>query len=37
MVEAEDDRDWEEQELEIETIKSIFSEEELNIKREKPY
>ena len=36
MVEAED-IDWEEQELEIETLKSIFNEDELNIKREKPY
>ena len=37
MVEPEDERDWEEQELEIETLKSIFDETELNIKREKPY
>ena len=37
VSEGEDDRDWEEQELEIETLKSIFVEEELNIKKEKPY
>ena len=37
MVESGDDRDWEEQEIEVETLKSIFVEEELNIKREKPY
>lgn len=36
MVE-EDERNWEEQEMEIETLKSIFNEEELTIKREKPY
>ena len=37
MVSSEDDRDWEDQELEIETLKSMFEEEELNIKKEKPY
>ena len=37
VSDGEDDRDWEEQELEVETLKSIFVEEELNIKREKPY
>lgn len=36
MVEG-DDRDWEDQEMEIETLKSIFAEEELDIKKEKPY
>jgi hypothetical protein len=36
MVE-EDDSKWEEQEIEIETLKSIFVEEELEIKKEKPY
>ena len=38
MVDVEeDDAKWEEQELEMDTLKSIFVEEELNIKREKPY
>lgn len=36
MVE-EDDRDWEEQEIEIETLKSIFEEAEFEMKRERPY
>ena len=36
MVE-EDDSKWEEQEIEVESLKSIFEEEELIIKREKPY
>ena len=36
MVE-EDDSKWEEQEIEVESLKSIFEEEELVIKREKPY
>ena len=36
MVE-EDDSKWEEQEIEIETLKIIFVEEELQIKKEKPY
>ena len=36
MVE-EDDAMWEEQETEIETLKCIFEENELTIKREKPY
>ena len=37
MVEEEDDPKWEEQETEIETLKCIFNENELTIKREKPY
>lgn len=36
MVEEDDSR-WEEQETEMETLKCIFVEEELLIKREKPY
>ena len=34
---VEEDEKWEEQETEMETLKCIFSEEELTIKREKPY
>ena len=34
---VEEDEKWEEQETEMETLKCIFSEEELVIKREKPY
>lgn len=34
---AEADDIWEEQEMEMETLKCIFSEEELTIKKEKPY
>lgn len=34
---AEADDQWEEQEMEMETLKCIFSEEELSIKKEKPY
>ena len=37
MVEEEDDAKWEEQETEIETLKCIFIDDELTIKREKPY
>ncbi len=38
MVESDqDDSKWEEQELEMETLKSIFDESELTFKREKPY
>ena len=36
MVDSDDPK-WEEQELEMDTLKSIFEENELNIKREKPY
>jgi len=36
MVEEDDSR-WEEQEIEIETLKSIFEEAEFEMKREKPY
>ena len=34
---VDEDTKWEDQELEMDTLKSIFIEEELNIKREKPY
>lgn len=38
MVEEDiDDGRWEEQEIEIETLKSIFEESEFEMKREKPY
>lgn len=34
---VEEDSKWEEQEMEIETLKCIFTEEEFVMKREKPY
>ena len=37
MVEEEDNAMWEDQETEMETLKCIYVEEELTIKREKPY
>ena len=37
MVDVDEDSKWEDQELEIDTLKSIYIEEELTIKKEKPY
>jgi len=34
---VDEDTKWEDQELEMDTLKSIFIEEELYVKREKPY
>ena len=34
---VEEDSKWEDQETEMETLKCIFTEDELNVKREKPY
>lgn len=34
---VEEDAKWEDQEMEIETLKSIYTDEELTVKREKPY